>query len=77
MTAMVGFGIGPILGAGLGGFMYQHLGTTVLYSWASAMALCAGVVAWFALDIPELGARPEGEFDAPADVVVAPPEPLG
>jgi len=41
------------------------------------MALCAGVVAWFALDIPELGARPEGELDVPADVVVAPPEPLG
>ena len=77
MTAMVGFGIGPIIGAGLGGFMYQHLGTTVLYSWASVMALCGGVVAWFALDIPALGPRADIELDAPADVVVAPPEPLG
>ena len=77
LTALVGFGIGPIIGAGLGGFIYQHLGTTVLYTWASAMALCGGVVAWFALDIPALGPRAGIDLDPPADVVVAPPEPLG
>jgi PPP family 3-phenylpropionic acid transporter len=54
IAAMAGFGIGPILGAGIGGFVYQHAGTVVLYSGASALALCGAVVAWFALAIPAL-----------------------
>jgi PPP family 3-phenylpropionic acid transporter len=78
MAAMVSFGIGPILGAGLGGFVYQHLGTTVLYAGASALALSGGVAAWFALKIPALEEPSlEGGADFPADVIVAPPEPLG
>jgi MFS transporter, PPP family, 3-phenylpropionic acid transporter len=54
MTTTVGFGIGPILGAGVGGFVYQRLGPGVLYAAASALALSAGVVAWFALRVPAL-----------------------
>ncbi len=54
IAAMAGFGIAPILGAGIGGFVYQHAGTVVLYSGASALALCGAVVAWFALAIPAL-----------------------
>jgi len=59
VAQMVGFGIGPILGAGIGGFVYERAGATVLYSGASALALLGGVVAWFALSTPAL-ARPEG-----------------
>lgn len=58
VAQMVGFGIGPILGAGIGGYVYQHAGTMVLYSGASALALAGGVVAWFALSTPDL-AEPE------------------
>ena len=47
-------GIGPILGAGIGGFVYQHEGTVVLYVGASALALAGAVVAWFALSTPTL-----------------------
>ena len=46
--------LGPILGAGIGGFVYQHLGPASLYAGASALALSGAVVAWFALKIPEL-----------------------
>jgi PPP family 3-phenylpropionic acid transporter len=78
IAAMVAFGIGPILGAGLGGFVYQHLGAVVLYSGASVLALSGGVVAWFALRIPALEETPPGgDDDFAADVVVAPHEPLG
>ena len=54
MREMVMLGIGPILGAGIGGFVYQHEGTVVLYVGASALALAGAVVAWFALSTPTL-----------------------
>ena len=54
MREMVMLGIGPILGAGVGGFVYQHAGTLVLYVGASALALAGAVVAWFALSTPAL-----------------------
>jgi PPP family 3-phenylpropionic acid transporter len=72
MTA--GFGLGPILGAGLGGVAYDSFGPVVLYSAASALTLCAGAVAWFALrdrrfaptevEAPEPGAPPFGTVSA-------------
>jgi len=51
---MVSFGIGPILGAGVGGFVYQHLGAPTLYLSACVLALGAALVAWFALATPAL-----------------------
>jgi predicted MFS family arabinose efflux permease len=51
---MVALGIGPIIGAGIGGYVYQHAGTVVLYCAASALALAGAVVAWFALSTPQL-----------------------
>lgn len=70
VAAMAGFGIGPILGAGIGGLVYQHAGPTVLYFGASALATCGALAAWVALSVPalarpaavpsvEAGARPE------------------
>jgi MFS transporter, PPP family, 3-phenylpropionic acid transporter len=56
---MVAFGIGPILGAGLGGIVYQRLGAPTLYLGACALAFAAAVIAWFALSTPLLS-RPEG-----------------
>ena len=68
VTAMVGFGVAPIIGAGLGGFVYQRLGAVVLYGSACALALSAAVVAWFALNVPGL----REPWSEPDDVPVAP-----
>ena len=54
VAAMVGFGIGPIIGAGVGGFVYQEAGTTVLYLGASGLAVAGAIAAWIALSTPEL-----------------------
>ena len=59
MAATSGFGVGPILGAGIGGFVYGHFGATTLYVGASCLALAGAVVAWVALSTPELS-RPTG-----------------
>jgi PPP family 3-phenylpropionic acid transporter len=67
VVALVGFGIGPILGAGVGGFAYQYLGSTVTFAGAAALALMAGAVAWIALSPPQLS-RPDDSMP-----VVAPP----
>ena len=77
VAQMVGFGLGPILGAGIGGYVYQHLGPGVLYAGASVLALAGAVVAWFALKIPELDLPLQPGEDPPADVSTAPMEPLG
>jgi PPP family 3-phenylpropionic acid transporter len=54
LAQMVAFGFGPIVGAGLGGFVYERLGAPVTFLGASLLAVSAGVVAWFALSAPEL-----------------------
>ena len=58
-----GFGLGPIIGAGLGGLVYEHLGAATLYGMAFVLALSAAVVAWFALNIPGVDRLPA---EAPA-----------
>jgi MFS transporter, PPP family, 3-phenylpropionic acid transporter len=72
VSAMVGFGIAPIIGAGIGGFIYQQLGAPVLYGSASALALSAAVVAWFALNTPAL--RESGAPSADDEVPVTLPD---
>jgi hypothetical protein len=54
VAATAGFGMGPILGAGLGGLVYDRFGPLILYSIASALALAGGAVAWIALSDPAL-----------------------
>jgi MFS transporter, PPP family, 3-phenylpropionic acid transporter len=77
VAQMVGFGLGPIIGAGIGGFVYETAGPMPLYAGASAVALGGGVVAWFALAGPELDRPLTPADDVPADPSIAPPEPLG
>jgi PPP family 3-phenylpropionic acid transporter len=57
LVTTVGFGIAPIVGAGLGGWVFDRFGPTTLYLGASALAVLGGVVAWSALSAPSL-ARP-------------------
>jgi PPP family 3-phenylpropionic acid transporter len=54
VSSMVGFGLGPIVGGVLGGYVYEHLGAGYTYAGASALALAGAVVAWFALATPAL-----------------------
>jgi MFS transporter, PPP family, 3-phenylpropionic acid transporter len=77
VAQMVGFGFGPIIGAGVGGYVYESAGPVTLYAGASALALAGGVVAWLALRTPELDRPLSMADDVPADPSIAPPEPLG
>ena len=54
ISQMVWFGLGPILGAGLGGLVYQRLGAPRLYLGAFLLAVGGAIVAWFALAVPSL-----------------------
>jgi MFS transporter, PPP family, 3-phenylpropionic acid transporter len=54
IAGMVGFGLGPILGAGAGGIVYDRLGSLTLFVGASVLALLGGVAAMVALRTPEL-----------------------
>jgi MFS transporter, PPP family, 3-phenylpropionic acid transporter len=54
VAGVVGWGIAPIIGAGLGGIVYRQLGPFVLYMGAAALVVGAAAVAWFALSPPEL-----------------------
>ena len=67
---MVALGTGPIIGAGVGGFVYQHAGTVVLYVGASSLALAGGIVAWFALSTPAL-ADPTSATSATPEIELA------
>ena len=49
ISTMVGFGIGPIIGGGLGGIVYERLGSTTLFVGASIVTLLGGVTAMLAL----------------------------
>jgi len=54
LAATMGFGIAPIVGAGLGGLVFDRFGPATLYVAASALTLCGGAVAWVALATPAL-----------------------
>jgi PPP family 3-phenylpropionic acid transporter len=62
LMATVGFGLGPILGAGIGGFVYDRFGSQTLYVGASVLALCAAAAAWVALSPAPLS-RPQPEAE--------------
>lgn len=49
MAATASFGLGPILGAGIGGWVFDRFGSVTLYTGASLLALAGATVAWFAL----------------------------
>ncbi|MGZ8626229.1 MAG: hypothetical protein ACXWXK_06095, partial [Actinomycetota bacterium] len=53
----VSFGIAPILGAGIGGWVFETYGTTTLYVGASSLALAGGAMAWVAMSAPSLANR--------------------
>jgi PPP family 3-phenylpropionic acid transporter len=62
LSGTVGFGIAPIVGAGLGGLVFDRFGPQTLYVGASVLTLVGGVVAWGALSAPML-AHPAPEVE--------------
>ena len=54
LAATMGFGIAPIIGAGLGGLVFDRYGPETLYVGASLLTLCGAAVAWLALSTPAL-----------------------
>jgi PPP family 3-phenylpropionic acid transporter len=68
IAQMVGFGLGPIIGGFTGGWAYEHLGAFPTYAGASALAVAAAIVAWFALSTPML------KDPMPTEPVIASPE---
>ena len=72
IVSMVGFGIAPIIGGGLGGIVYERLGSTTLFVGASLVASLAGVVALLALRTTSLDSPLEDAIPSPEEVA---PEP--
>ena len=62
MVATIGFGVGPIVGAGIGGFVFEAFGDLTLYVGASSLALAGAVGAWIALSDPAV-ANPEPDVE--------------
>jgi MFS transporter, PPP family, 3-phenylpropionic acid transporter len=72
LASMVGFGIGPIIGGGFGGIIYERLGSTTLFVVASVAALLGGVAAMVALRTPTLDSPLDAELTPDREVA---PEP--
>jgi DNA-binding Lrp family transcriptional regulator len=54
LAATMGFGIAPIIGAGIGGLVFDRYGPATLYVGASLLTLCGAAVAWLGLSTPAL-----------------------
>lgn len=71
MAVTAGFGIAPILGAGLGGVVFQRFGVVTLYVGASCLALAGAAAAWVALSSPEMS-RPAPDVDPEQEMDLGP-----
>ncbi|MEX0754655.1 MAG: MFS transporter [Actinomycetota bacterium] len=67
LSQTVYFGIGPIVGGAVGGFVYRYVSPTALYLGASALTLAGAAIVWVTLTSPAfLGPVPDDEAAAPA-----------
>jgi PPP family 3-phenylpropionic acid transporter len=65
MLQMVGQGLGPVLGASIGGVVYGRSGPRALFLGAAASTLLAAMVIWFTLSLPAFSARNGPRADGP------------
>ena len=61
VAGMVWIGMSPILGGLIGGFVFNSLGSTVLFNGATGCALLGALISWIALDTPALEGPPVRE----------------
>jgi PPP family 3-phenylpropionic acid transporter len=66
MLQMVGQGLGPVLGASIGGVVYGRSGPRALFLGAAASTLLAAMVIWFTLSLPAFSARNGARADGPS-----------
>lgn len=71
MASTVGFGVAPIIGGVLGGYVYETFGPVTMYVMASGLVVIGAGLSWITLATPEFG-RPGVEEPGPP---VSPPEP--
>ncbi len=60
---MVGQGLGPVLGASIGGVVYGRFGPPTLFLGAAASSLLAAIVIWFTLSPPAFSKRTDARED--------------
>ena len=63
MMQMVGQGLGPVLGASIGGVVYGRFGPPALFLGAAASTLLAATVIWFTLSPPAFSERNDARED--------------
>ena len=70
MASTVGFGIAPIVGGVLGGYVYETFGPVTMYVGSSALVLVGAALSWITLSAPEFGRQ---DVDEPGERVSPPP----
>jgi PPP family 3-phenylpropionic acid transporter len=63
VTQMVGQGLGPVLGASIGGVVYGRLGPPALFLGAAGSVMLAALVIWFTLSIPAFSKRSDARAE--------------
>jgi PPP family 3-phenylpropionic acid transporter len=66
LVLTAGFGLGPILGAGIGGAVYDRFGAVTLYVGASLLTAAGGAIGWFVLSPAPLSQPEPGTAVAPS-----------
>ena len=60
MASTAAFGIAPIVGGVLGGFVYETFGPVTMYVGSSALVLVGAALSWITLSTPEFGRQDGG-----------------
>ena len=76
MASTAAFGIAPIVGGVLGGYVYETFGPVTMYVGSSMLVLVGAALSWATLSTPEFGRQDgRGTDEAGGGEHVAPPEP--
>jgi PPP family 3-phenylpropionic acid transporter len=71
LSSTVAFGIGPIVGGAVGGWVYEHLGAPALYLGSAVLAVIGGTIVWLTLTGPAFRRRGT-ERPAPVEPAAVP-----
>ena len=75
MASTAAFGIAPIVGGVLGGYVYETFGPVTMYVGSSMLVLVGAGLSWITLSTPEFGRQDAGDGEpAGTGEPVAPPE---